>query len=62
MSSGRSLSAPFFRLFAVVAVAAFSASLLLAQQTFGGITGTVSDSSGGIIAGERSSWWKNTPV
>src|SRR6201996_4267555 len=51
MSSGRSLSAPFFRLLAVVAVAAFSAPLLLAQQTFGGITGTVSDSSGGIIAG-----------
>ncbi|HTF72519.1 MAG TPA: hypothetical protein VK638_58600 [Edaphobacter sp.] len=44
MSSGRSLSAPFFRLLAVVAVATFSAPLLLAQQTFGGITGTVSDS------------------
>lgn len=51
MSLGRSLSAPFFRLLAVGAVAAFSAPLLLAQQTFGGITGTVSDSSGGIIAG-----------
>jgi hypothetical protein len=34
-----------------LAVAALSAPLSVAQQTFGGITGTVSDSSGGVIGG-----------
>ncbi len=51
MYSGRRISISLLRLFAVVVVASLSAPLSLAQQTFGGITGTVSDSSGGVIAG-----------
>ena len=37
------------RLLAFVAVAALSCSCLLAQQTLGGITGAVTDASGGVI-------------
>ncbi len=37
------------RLLALVAVVALCSSVLLAQQTLGGITGEVSDSSGGVI-------------
>jgi hypothetical protein len=51
MSSGRRVFAPFLRLLVVVTVATLSTTLLIAQQTLGGITGTVSDSSGGVIAG-----------
>ena len=51
MYSCRCISAFLLRLLAVVVVAAFSAPLSQAQQTFGGITGTVSDTSGGLIAG-----------
>ncbi len=38
-----------FRLLALVAVAALCSNPLLAQQTLGGITGLVADSSGGVI-------------
>jgi len=37
------------RLLAIVAVAALCCSYVLAQQTLGGITGEVTDSSGGVI-------------
>src|SRR6202046_4927643 len=50
MSSVRCV-ALLLRLAALVAVAALSAPLSVSQQTFGGITGTVSDSSGGVIGG-----------
>ncbi|HTW62372.1 MAG TPA: carboxypeptidase regulatory-like domain-containing protein [Terracidiphilus sp.] len=39
----------FPRLLAVAAVFALSSGLLLSQQTLGGITGAVSDASGGVI-------------
>jgi hypothetical protein len=45
----RSISSSIFRLLALVAVAALCASSLLAQQTLGGITGEVTDSSGSVI-------------
>ncbi|HEX4321832.1 MAG TPA: carboxypeptidase-like regulatory domain-containing protein, partial [Acidobacteriaceae bacterium] len=51
MSSGGRVSALFLRLYGLVTVVVLSAPLLVAQQTLGGITGTVSDSSGGVIAG-----------
>src|SRR6202012_1311504 len=51
MSSGGRVSAPFLRLWSLVTVIALSAPLVVAQQTLGGITGTVSDSSGGVVAG-----------
>src|SRR3984893_14842037 len=51
MSSGRCVASPLLRLAVLVAVAVLSAPLSVAQQTFGGITGTVSDSSGGVIGG-----------
>src|SRR6201996_2900263 len=51
MSSGRCVASPLLRLAALVAAGAISAPLSVAQQTFGGITGTVSDSSGGVIGG-----------
>ena len=45
------LSLTFFpRLLAVVAVAALSSSLVLAQQTLGGITGDITDPSSSVIA------------
>jgi len=37
------------RLLALLAVVALCCSSLVAQQTLGGITGTVSDSTGGVI-------------
>lgn len=45
----RSISSSVFRLLALVAVAALCASSLPAQQTLGGITGEVTDSSGSVI-------------
>jgi hypothetical protein len=51
MSSGRGVFAPFLRLSAIAAVVVLCGPQLVAQQTFGGITGTVTDSSGGVIAG-----------
>jgi hypothetical protein len=51
MSSGRCVASPLLRLAVLVAVAMLSAPLSVSQQTFGGITGTVSDSSGGVIGG-----------
>src|SRR5580698_9684808 len=51
MSSGGRVSAPFLRLCSLVTVIALSAPMVVAQQTLGGITGTVSDSSGGVVAG-----------
>jgi hypothetical protein len=49
LSSIRSISSSIFRLLALVAVAALCTSSLLAQQTLGGITGEVTDSSGSVI-------------
>jgi hypothetical protein len=45
----RSISSSIFRLLALVAVAVLCTSSLLAQQTLGGITGEVTDSSGSVI-------------
>ena len=45
----RSISSSIFRLLALVAVVALCTSSLLAQQTLGGITGEVTDSSGSVI-------------
>ncbi len=45
----RVVSSPIPRLLAVVAVIALCCSALLAQQTLGGITGEVTDASGGVI-------------
>jgi Carboxypeptidase regulatory-like domain/TonB dependent receptor len=45
----RSISSSIFRPLALVAVAALCTSFLLAQQTLGGITGEVTDSSGSVI-------------
>jgi Carboxypeptidase regulatory-like domain/TonB dependent receptor len=45
----RIVSAPISRLLAIVAAIALCSSLVLAQQTLGGITGEVTDSSGGVI-------------
>jgi hypothetical protein len=45
----RSVSPLIPRLLAFVAVVALCCSAVLAQQTLGGITGEVSDSSGGVI-------------
>ena len=45
----RLVSSLFLRLPAIVAVAALCCSLVLAQQTLGGITGEVTDASGGVI-------------
>ena len=45
----RSISSSIFRLLALVAVVALCNSSLLAQQTLGGITGEVTDSSGSVI-------------
>jgi len=45
----RIVSSPSFRLLAVVAAIALCASGVQAQQTLGGITGEVTDSSGGVI-------------
>ena len=42
-------SSPLFRLLATLAVAALCSVSLFAQQTLGGITGEVSDSSGSVI-------------
>ena len=39
----------FFRLFAFATVAALCSLQVLAQQTLGGITGEVTDASGGVI-------------
>jgi hypothetical protein len=49
ISSVRSIPTSIFRLLFLVAVAALCISPLPAQQTLGGITGEVSDSSGGVI-------------
>jgi hypothetical protein len=49
ISSIRSIPSSIFRLLALVAVAALCCSSLLAQQTLGGITGEVTDSSGSVI-------------
>ena len=45
----RSAFSPFVRLLALVAAVALCGSLLLAQQTLGGITGEVTDPQGGVI-------------
>jgi hypothetical protein len=45
----RSISSSIFRLLALAAVAALCTSSLLAQQTLGGISGEVTDSSGSVI-------------
>ncbi len=45
----RIVSSRILRLLAVVAVAALCCNAVLAQQTLGGITGEVTDSSGGVI-------------
>ncbi|MGO9340507.1 MAG: TonB-dependent receptor domain-containing protein [Terracidiphilus sp.] len=47
----RFVSSPIHRLLAVLAVVALCSSSVQAQQTLGGITGEVSDSSGGVIPG-----------
>jgi len=49
ISSVRSIPTTIFRLLALVAVAALCIAPLAAQQTLGGITGEVTDSSGGVI-------------
>jgi hypothetical protein len=51
MFSGRGVFALPLRACVVAALAAFGAAQLIAQQTFGGITGTVTDSSGSLIGG-----------
>ena len=48
-SSIRRFSSPLFRLLALLAVAALCTTALFAQQTLGGITGEVTDSSGSVI-------------
>jgi hypothetical protein len=55
------------RLLTIVAAAALSSSFLLAQQTLGGITGVVTDTSGGVIpnatvtvVGEQTSLTRTT--
>ena len=45
----RIVSSPISRLLAVLAVAALCCGSVLAQQTLGGITGEVTDASGGVI-------------
>jgi hypothetical protein len=45
----RTFSSPFPRLLAISAAAALCCSSLLAQQTLGGLTGEVTDASGGVI-------------
>ena len=45
----RSFSSLLPRLLAIVAAAALCGSALVAQQTLGGITGEVTDPSGGVI-------------
>jgi hypothetical protein len=45
----RIVSSPIPRLLALLAVVALCCSAVLAQQTLGGITGEVTDSSGGVI-------------
>ena len=45
----RIVSSPIHRLLAVLAVVALCCSAVQAQQTLGGITGEVTDSSGGVI-------------
>ena len=45
----RHISCLLPRLLAIAAAAALSSSILLAQQTLGGITGEVTDSSGGVL-------------
>jgi hypothetical protein len=47
----RIVSSPIHRLPALLAVVALCCSAVWAQQTLGGITGAVSDSSGGVIPG-----------
>ena len=47
--SMRTFSSLLSRLFAIAAVAALCCSPLFAQQTLGGISGAVSDASGGVI-------------
>jgi len=49
ISSIRTLSSSILRLLALLAVAALCVAPLSAQQTLGGITGEVTDSSGGVI-------------
>jgi hypothetical protein len=49
ISSIRSISSSILRLLALVAVAALCVPSLLAQQTLGGITGSVTDASGSVI-------------
>ena len=49
ISSICSIPSSIFRLLVLLAVAALCISPLLAQQTLGGVTGEVSDSSGGVI-------------
>ncbi|MCU1312338.1 MAG: Oar protein [Acidobacteriaceae bacterium] len=51
MSSGRDVFATSLRLCALVAAVAIVVPSGVAQQTFGGITGTVTDSSGSVISG-----------
>jgi hypothetical protein len=45
----RLLPNQYFRLLAIVAAIALCSSFLMAQQTLGGITGSVTDASGGVI-------------
>jgi hypothetical protein len=45
----RHISSLLFWLLAITATAVLSSSTLLAQQTLGGITGEVTDSSGGVL-------------
>ncbi len=47
--SSRSRCSIFFRLFAVAAIAALCVVPAIAQETLGGITGEVTDASGGVI-------------
>jgi hypothetical protein len=47
----RFVSTFYFRLLALVAAVALAGTFALAQQTLGGITGVVTDSSGGVIPG-----------
>ncbi len=49
ISTRRSISLSIVRLFAILAAVALCGSLLLAQQTLGGITGTVTDATGSLI-------------
>ena len=45
----RIVSSPIPRLLAIVAAVALCTSAVQAQQTLGGITGEVTDASGGVI-------------